>query len=508
MRVKEIFMLLSLLMIAGVIGIYTIWPPIMWSMLFIGPLILLGYWDLLQKRHSILRNYPVLGHFRFLLEAIRPEIMQYFVETDTEGRPIPKILRSLVYQRAKKAISTEPFGTQLDVYAIGYEWMAHSIYAKSHLNLENIDRVTIGSRACKKPYSSSLLNISAMSFGALSKNAIMALNLGAKMGQLAHNTGEGGLSSYHLKHGGDLIWQIGTGYFGCRTKKGEFDPDAFKEKATIENVKMIEIKISQGAKPGHGGILPAQKNTKEIAEMRMVEPHTDVLSPPAHNAFSNTEGLMQFIGKLRELSGGKPIGFKLCIGKKEEFIEMCEAMRSTGIAPDFITVDGGEGGTGAAPVEFTNVMGMPLLDGLSFAHDTLTGYGLRNDMKIIASGNILTGFRMARAITLGADLCNSARGMMLAIGCIQSLKCNTNDCPVGVATQDKKLMNGLVVNDKAQRVANFHNATIQAFIELIAAAGIEDTSSLNRSHISRRVSSTEVLTFDQIYPTVEEGSLL
>ncbi len=507
MRVKEIFVLLSLFLLAGIYGIYLIWPPVIWSMLFIGPLILLGYWDLLQKRHSILRNYPVLGRFRFMLEAIRPEIMQYFVETDTEGRPIPRILRSLVYQRAKNVTSTEPFGTQLDVYSLGYEWMAHSIYAKNHMELDSIDRVSIGSSACKKPYSSSLLNVSAMSFGALSKNAIMALNRGAKIGQFAHNTGEGGLSPHHMG-GGDLTWQIGTGYFGCRMEDGKFNPDAFKEKAAMENVKMIEIKISQGAKPGHGGILPAQKNTKEIAQMRMVEPHTDVLSPPVHTAFSNPEGLMQFIGQLRDLSGGKPIGFKLCVGKKEEFIEMCEAMLNTGITPDFITVDGGEGGTGAAPVEFTNIMGMPLLDGLPIVHDTLRGYGLRNDMKIIASGKILTSFQMARAIALGADLCNCARGMMLAIGCIQSLKCNTNDCPAGVATQDKKLMKGLVVNDKAQRVANFHNATIEAFIELIAATGIEDVSSLNRSHICRRVSLTEVLTFDQIYPIIEEGSLL
>ncbi len=373
MKPRNIFIVSSILVLVIIAVLYTIWQPIIWSLLFFGPIILIGYLDIFQKKQAIRRNYPVLGNLRYILEAIRPEIMQYFVETDIEGRPIPKIMRSLIYQRAKKAIDTEPFGTQLDVYATGYEWMEHSMHANNHHDFQGLDRVMIGGPDCTKPYSASILNISAMSFGALSNNAIMALNGGARQGGFAHNTGEGGISPYHIEPGGDLIWQVGTGYFGCRTKEGNFDPLSFKEKASIENVKMIEIKISQGAKPGHGGILPARKNTEEIAAMRLVEPHTDVLSPPGHTAFEDSEGLMHFIKQLRELSGGKPIGFKLCVGKKDEFTDLCEAMVSTGITPDFITVDGGEGGTGAAPVEFSNILGMALLDGLAFVHDSLVG---------------------------------------------------------------------------------------------------------------------------------------
>jgi len=416
MKPRRIFIVSSILVLGATAVLYTVWQPIIWSLLFFGPIILIGYVDIIQKKQTIRRNYPVLGNFRYMLEAIRPEIMQYFVETDIEGRPIPKIMRSLIYQRSKKAIDTEPFGTQLDVYATGYEWMEHSMHAKNHHDLQGLDRVLIGGPDCIQPYSASILNISAMSFGALSKNAIMALNGGAKQGGFAHNTGEGGISPYHIKPGGDLIWQVGTGYFGCRTKEGNFDPVSFKEKATIANVKMIEIKISQGAKPGHGGILPARKNTEEIAAMRLVEPHTDVISPPSHTAFEDSQGLMHFIKHLRDLSGGKPIGFKLCVGRKDEFTELCEAMVATGISPDFIAVDGGEGGTGAAPVEFTNILGMPLLDGLTFVHDSLVGYDLKKHIKLIAAGKIFSGYHMARALALGADLCNSARAMMLALG--------------------------------------------------------------------------------------------
>ncbi|TDI65166.1 MAG: FMN-binding glutamate synthase family protein [Bacteroidetes bacterium] len=508
MRPRRIFIISSILVVGVIAALYTVWQPVIWSLLFFGPIILIGYVDIIQKKQSIRRNYPVLGNLRYMLEAIRPEIMQYFVETDIEGRPIPKIMRSLIYRRSKKAIDTEPFGTQLDVYATGYEWMEHSMHAKNHLDFQGLDRVMIGGPDCTQPYSASILNISAMSFGSLSKNAIMALNGGAKQGGFAHNTGEGGISPYHIQPGGDLIWQVGTGYFGCRTKEGNFNPESFKEQATIENVKMIEIKISQGAKPGHGGILPARKNTKEIAAMRLVEPHTDVLSPPSHTAFEDSEGLMHFIKQLRELSGGKPIGFKLCVGIKDEFTELCKAMVSTGISPDFISVDGGEGGTGAAPVEFTNILGMPLLDGLAFVHDTLVGYDLKKHIKLIAAGKIFSGYHIARALALGADLCNSARGMMLALGCIQSLQCNLNTCPVGVATQDNVLTKGLVVSDKTARVANFHSATVKSFLELIAAAGITNVSELNRSHINKRVNLNTVLKYDQIYPPVETGSLL
>ena len=370
-------------------------------MAIFGPIIAVGIIDMVQKKHSIRRNFPVLGNFRYMMEAIRPEIMQYFVETDIEGRPIPKIIRSLVYQRAKKALDTEPFGTQLDVYRAGYEWMEHSIYARNHHESNGMERVMVGGPDCKKPYNASILNISAMSFGSLSKNAIMALNQGAKQGGFAHNTGEGGISPYHLKPGGDIIWQVGTGYFGCRTKEGKFDPKRFKEKAVLEKVKMIEIKISQGAKPGHGGILPARKNTEEIAAMRQVEPHTDVLSPPGHSAFSDPTGLMHFIQQLRELSEGKPIGFKLCVGRKDEFISICKAMISTGISPDFITVDGGEGGTGAAPVEFSNILGSPLLDGLALVSNTLEGYDLKKNIKLISSGKIFTGFPYSQGTGIG-----------------------------------------------------------------------------------------------------------
>jgi glutamate synthase domain-containing protein 2 len=449
-----------------------------------------------------------VGHFRYLLEAFRPEIMQYFVETDTQGRPIDRIQRSLVYERAKGVNDTTPFGTQEDVYSEGYEWMEHSIYAKNPEEMDDIPRILVGGPQCSKPYSASILNISAMSFGSLSKNAILALNTGAKQGNFAQNTGEGGLSPYHLKPGGDVIWQIGTGYFGCRTKDGKFSPELFQRNATLENVKMVEIKISQGAKPGHGGILPAIKNTEEIAAIRHVEPQTTVFSPPHHTAFSDAKSLMEFVAQLRELSGGKPTGFKLCIGRTEEFTDICEAIITTGILPDFITVDGGEGGTGAAPVEFSNSLGMPMRDGLAFVVDTLRGYDLRQDIRVIASGKIISGFHMARAVALGADMCNSARAMMLAIGCIQAMECNNNTCPTGVATQNKSLVRGLVVEDKAKRVASYHERTVKSFMELVAATGNLHYGDLDRAHIKRRVSMDRVLRYDEIYPHIETGSFV
>lgn len=508
MKAKHIFILLSISVPVVFILLAIVWPGILWSFILITPLIIVGYSDLLQKKQTIKRNFPVIGHLRYLLEKVRPEIMQYFVETDTEGRPVNRIFRNIVYQRAKKVNDTAPFGTQMDVYEAGYEWMNHSIYAHETINIGKEPRVIIGGPDCLQPYSASLLNISAMSYGALSMNAILALNKGARLGEFAHNTGEGGISTYHLENGGDLIWQIGTGYFGCRNEAGYFDDNKFKKSAAIGSVKMIELKISQGAKPGHGGILPASKNTPEIALIRGINPYTDVFSPPCHTAFSNSTELMHFIVKLRRLSGGKPVGFKLCIGKKDEFIDICKAMLATGVKPDFITIDGGEGGTGAAPVEFTNSIGMPLQDGLAFAHDMLTGYNLKKDIKLIAAGKIFTAFHMVKTMALGADLCNSARGMMLALGCIQALQCNTNKCPVGVATQDKSLMKGLDPENKAVRVYNYHKATLHNFVELLAAAGINRADGLSRNHINRRVTMTQVMTYQEIYPGLKTGELL
>ena len=508
MKPRETFILLSIVLLAIIAGIYLVWRPIIWGLLVIGPLIILGYADIFQKKHTIKRNFPVVGDLRYLLEKVRPEIMQYFVETDTDGTPINRLFRSLIYQRAKKVNDTSPFGTRMDVYRAGYEWMDHSIYAKQYSGLENKPTVLVGGADCKKPYSANILNISAMSFGALSKNAVLAMNAGAKIGGFAHNTGEGGISPYHLQAGGDLIWQIGTAYFGCRTEDGNFSADAFQKNASINNVKMIEIKISQGAKPGHGGILPASKNTPEIAEIRQIEAHKDIHSPPGHSAFKDAEGLMKFVKQLRNLSGGKPVGFKLCVGKKQEFIDICNSMILTGIKPDFITIDGGEGGTGAAPIEFSNSLGMPLRDGLSFAVNILRGFDLKKEIKVIASGKVFSGFHIARVIALGADMVYSGRAMMMAAGCIQALQCNNNTCPVGVATQNRSLMKGLVVENKAVRVANFHEETVKGFIQLLAASGISNPGDLKRAHINRRVSMEKVLKYNEIYPETKVGSFL
>lgn len=508
MKLREKFILGSVLLIVTLVAISLVWKPILWSFIILGPLILLGFYDVFQTKHAIKRNFPIVGNGRYLLEKFRPEIMQYFVETDTQGRPINRMFRTLIYRRAKNVNDTTPFGTQMDLYRSGYEYMNHSIYAKNHSELEHEPRIIVGGPDCLKPYNASILNISAMSFGSLSKNAVLALNAGAKKGGFAHNTGEGGISPYHKEPGGDIIWQIGTGYFGCRTNSGDFCPDKYQENALLENVKMIELKLSQGAKPGHGGILPAAKNTPEIAVIRNIEPFTDVHSPPGHTSFSNPVGLMHFIKQLRDLSGGKPVGFKLCIGRKEEFIDICEAIISTGIKPDFISIDGGEGGTGAAPVEFSNSLGMPLKDALAFAVDTLIGYDLKKDIKIVAAGKIISGFHIARTIALGADMVNSARAMMMAVGCIQALECNNNSCPVGVATQNKSLMKGLDVEDKTDRVANFHHETIKSFMELLAAGGFSKSDDLKRNHINRRINMNTIMDYSQIFPEVEAGSLL
>ncbi|MFT4093055.1 MAG: FMN-binding glutamate synthase family protein [Niabella sp.] len=468
----------------------------------------MGYYDMLQTRHSIRRIYPVFGRLRYVMEELRPKIYQYFIESDIDGRPLNRIDRSTVYQRAKEDNDTMPFGTQLDVYAPGYEWICHSIAPKDFKMLEHNPRVLFGNKDCKQPYNGSILNISAMSYGSLSANAVEAMNGGAQMGHFAHNTGEGGLSDFHLKQGGDLIWQLGTGYFGCRDEQGNFSPELFAEKSNIPNIKMIEIKISQGAKPGHGGILPAAKNTPEIAKIRHVQPGVTVESPPYHTAFSTPKELVLFIKQLRELSGGKPIGFKLCIGHKTEFIAICKAMVLLDTYPDFITVDGGEGGTGAAPQEFSNYVGAPLLDGLAFVDDILRGFNIKQHIKVIASGKITTGFHIARAAALGADACNCARAIMLAVGCIQALICNTNRCPTGVATQDPKLTKGLVVADKRYRVANYHKNTVKTFVELMGAAGLKGMQDITRSHVYRRVSLTAMHTFEEIFPSVSKGAFI
>jgi glutamate synthase domain-containing protein 2 len=466
---------------------------------------LLGLYDVTQTKKTIRRNFPVIGHFRYLLEMVRPEIQQYFIESDTDGKPIPRVYRSLIYQRAKGDPETVPFGTQLNVYGPDYEWIPHSLYPTKVS--DDVMRVKIGGPQCSQPYNASLLNISAMSYGALSPTAIQSLNKGAKLGGFYHNTGEGGLSPHHL-NGGDLVWQIGTGYFGCRDENGNFDPILFKKKAELEVVKMIEIKLSQGAKPGHGGILPGSKVTEEISQIRHVPVGKTVYSPSRHSAFKDNEGLLHFAKKLRDLSGGKPVGIKLCVGKHEDFHDICKAMVSTGILLDFITIDGGEGGTGAAPLELTNNVGSPLEDGLSFVDNTLRGYNLRNDIRIIASGKVLTGFHVFKRLALGADLVNSARAMMLALGCIQALRCNTNHCPAGVATTLPKFYKGLDVKDKSVRVYQFQNKTLHAFKELLECAGLDHPSQVNRSSVYLRGKGREVLTLDSVFPSVREGEYL
>ena len=506
---RRIFIISSILTIVvfSALG-WLVWAGFWWILGVLLIFILIGAKDMLQVKHTLWRNFPVLGRLRWLMEALRPKLYQYFVESDTDGMPVNRLDRSIIYQRAKKQLDTMPFGTQMNVYAEGYEWMTHSIAPKNFHEMNHDPRVVIGNKDCKQPYSASILNVSAMSFGSLSTAAVEALNGGAKIGGFAQNTGEGGLSPYHLKHGGDLIWQIGTGYFGARDDEGNFSFEVFKKNALLPAVKMIEIKLSQGAKPGHGGILPAKKNTPEIAAIRHVKPYTTVYSPPYHSAFTTPKELVQFIQDLREASGGKPVGFKLCIGHKSEFIAICKAMVELDLYPDFITVDGGEGGTGAAPQEFSNSVGAPFLDGLSFVANMVKGFGIHHHIKIIGSGKILSGFHIVRAISLGADVCNSARAMMMALGCIQALVCNTNKCPTGVATQDPQLVAGLVVDDKKVRIANYHEDTVKSFVELLGAAGIDDHKLLTRSHIYRRVFMNEVRTLEDIYPSLEPGCML
>ncbi|MEM9577908.1 MAG: FMN-binding glutamate synthase family protein [Pseudomonadota bacterium] len=483
-----------------------------WSAWFLVPLVffvaltLLGIHDLRQPHHAILRNYPVLGHMRFLFEGIRPEIRQYLIESDQDEEPFSRDARSLVYQRAKGQEDKRPFGSRMRAYDAGYAWVTHSV---NPIHITDTDfRVTIGGPDCKQPYSASLYNISAMSFGSLSGNAIEALNRGAKMGGFAHDTGEGSVSKYHKLGGGDLIFQVASGYFGCRYDDGNFNPDKFRETASLEQIKMIEIKLSQGAKPGHGGMLPASKITPEIAEARHIPMGVDCVSPAAHPAFSTPRELMAFIAQLRELSGGKPVGFKLCIGHRREFMCMVKAMLETGVVPDFIVVDGTEGGTGAAPVEFANHVGMPMIEGLTFVHNTLRGAGLRHQVRIGAAGKIVSAFDIARALALGADWCNSARGYMFAIGCIQAQACHTNHCPVGVATQDPLRARALDVSSKSERVARYHGNTLAALGEMTGAAGLTHPGKFMPQHMMLRLGNKEMAEASETFAYLPEEFLL
>jgi glutamate synthase domain-containing protein 2 len=469
-------------------------------------LAVVGTIDVFQTRHAVLRNYPLTAHIRFILEEIRPEIRQYFLESEKDGTPFSRDKRALVYQRAKQALDKRPFGTHNDVYASGFEWLDHSIAPKPVV--KEPFRIGIGGPDCKQPYSASIFNISAMSFGALSRNAILALNGGARKGDFAHDTGEGGYSPYHRENGGDIIWEIGSGYFSCRNEDGTFCAEKFAANATADQVKMVELKLSQGAKPGHGGVLPGAKVSPEIAAARGVPVGVDCISPARHSAFSTPIEMMQFIAKMRELSGGKPAGFKLCIGHPWEFLAICKAMLETEIYPDFIVIDGKEGGTGAAPLEFADHIGVPLREGLNFVHNALIGINARDRIKLGASGKIISAFDIARVMALGADWCNSARGFMFALGCIQSQSCHTDRCPTGVSTQDRGRQRALVVPDKAERVYNFQRATIESLAELVAAAGLNHPGEFAPVHFSRRVSAHEVKSFAELYPSLEPGELI
>ncbi|MDX1625201.1 MAG: FMN-binding glutamate synthase family protein [Wenzhouxiangellaceae bacterium] len=500
------FFAISALVFAAVGLIWTVWPPVLWSLVVLGPLFLVGVRDALQTRHTVLRNFPLIGHGRYLMESIRPEVHQYFIESNLDAYPVEREYRSLVYQRAKNQLETQPFGTQRDVYRVGYEWASHSLAPVEEL--EHEPRIHVGGPDCSRPYESSHLNVSAMSFGAISPNAILALNEGARMGHFAHNTGEGGLSKYHLERGGDIIWQIGTGYFGCRTDDGGFDAEKFRDNARKEPVRMIELKLSQGAKPGHGGILPASKVSAEIAEARGLPEHQAAISPPWHREFDTPTGMIEFVARLRDLADGRPVGVKLCLGRRHDFLAICKAMLEVGTAPDFFTVDGGEGGTGAAPLEFSNSLGTPGRDALVFVHNALVGAGVRDRVRVFFSGKVLSSFHMIRALALGADGCNSARGMMFALGCIQALRCNTNHCPTGITTQNPALVKGLHVPTKSERVYRFHKATIDSMLEMVAAMGHENPSEIRPEHVFRRVDDLNVRSFAEIYEFLDEGALV
>ncbi|AXY56495.1 FMN-binding glutamate synthase family protein [Acinetobacter chinensis] len=487
---------------------YFISDTLLNTLLLISTLLsLVGLYDIVQNKHSILKNYPIMGHFRFIFEDFRPEIRQYFIESDQDALPFSRMQRSLVYQRAKNENADKPFGSIIDVYQEDYRFITHSLTPCKPADPE-LFRITIGNEQCRQPYSASIFNISAMSFGSLSANAIRALNKGAQSGNFYHDTGEGSISPYHLENGGDIVWELGSGYFGCRTLDGKFDPEKFAQQAVLPQIKMIEIKLSQGAKPGHGGILPKDKISEEISQIRGVSRDQDCISPAQHSAFSTPVEMMHFIQQLRDLSGGKPVGFKLCIGQPWQFMSIVKAMLQTKIIPDFIVVDGSEGGTGAAPVELINHVGTPLREGLLFVHNTLVGAGLRGRIRIGASGKLVSAFDIASTMAIGADWVNSARGFMFAVGCIQAQSCHTNQCPVGVATQDKERQKALHVPTKADRVYHYHRNTLHALSELIAAAGLQHPEDIKAHHLAQRVNDREIKNYAQLHFWLKPGELL
>jgi len=481
-------------------------PPARWALIAIGPAFAIALIDFIQSRHALRRNYPLIARVRWLFEDLRPYLRSYIVESDSEGRPYTIDERSLVYARAKGQLDSHPMGTELNVYSEEYEWLGHSIAPEQ--DSPESWHLRIGGPDCAKPYHSSLLNISAMSFGSLSARAIEALNKGAALGGFAHDTGEGGISRYHRRHGGHLIWEIGSGYFGCRTQDGRFDPERFAETAADDQVKMIEVKLSQGAKPGHGGLLPGPKVTPEIAEARRIKAWEDCISPAAHSTFSTPVGLIEWLAQLRELSGGKPVGFKLCVGQPHEVLALVKAMLKTGITPDFIVVDGAEGGTGAAPQELTDNVGMPLREGLICIRNALIGTNLKDRVRIGAAGKIHSGAGMARAFALGADWCNAARAFMFSLGCIQSMKCHTGNCPTGVATQTAWRQEGLIVEDKARRVAHFHKETLDSLREIVVAMGLRDPWGISFRDLIMRIDSVKAGPMSEVYQFLEPGQLL
>ena len=506
MTVRQKFFILAPLALVAVALALLFWPPAIWAYVVVAPLVAVGIWDARHGRHNVLRNYPVIGHIRYFAEFIRPEIQQYLIATNQSGRPYPREVRDLVLARALGHDALQPFGTQHDLLSTGEDFALHSLAARPPPLADA--RVRFGGASCTQPYEASRLNISAMSFGALSSNAILALSTGAKLVGCAHDTGEGGLSDHHLAGGADIVWQIGTGYFGCRSEDGAFDPDRFAERAAHPQVRMIEIKLSQGAKPSHGGILPAAKITPEIARIRGIPMDRDCISPPLHTAFEGPTGLLAFVARLRKLSGGKPVGFKLCIGPRREFLGIVKAMLETGIRPDFITVDGAEGGTGAAPVEFSNRLGTPVNEALPFVYHALIGAGLRDEIRLVASGKVARGFDLLVKVALGADTCNAARAFMFTVGCIQALRCHTNSCPTGVATQDASRARAVIVADKAPMVASYQKATVAMFLDLVGAMGLASVSQLGPRHILRRMDDSTARGYDEIYPAPEPGAFL
>ncbi|MXO67006.1 FMN-binding glutamate synthase family protein [Altericroceibacterium endophyticum] len=477
-----------------------------WGLLLIVPLLLIALWDLAQTTHSLRRNYPLTSRFRWLFEDLRPFLRSYIVEGPLEGRPFDRVARSLVYARAKKQEDAHPFGTELDVYSNEYEALCHS--TAPNANAPKRTRVTVGTDQCSKPYDAARLNISAMSFGALGSHAIEALNMGAKLGNFYHDTGEGGLSPYHLKHGGDVVWEIGSGYFGARDDNGNFDPESFRDKSQHDQVKMTEIKLSQGAKPGHGGLLPAAKVTVEIANTRQVQANKDCLSPPGHSAFSTPREMLEFAAKMRELSGGKPVGIKLCVGMPHEVFAICKAMLDSGITLDFIVVDGGGGGTGAAPLELSDHVGLPLRIGLYYVNNALIGTGLKDKVKLAASEKVFSGSAIAMNAALGANWCNAARAFMFSLGCVQSLRCHTGTCPTGVATSSPARQRGLVIPEKAERVANFQSKTLDSLHDIVVACGLETPDDFTPRHLRQWKNNAEMIPWSQIVHEVEPGKLL